>query len=173
MKFNILIKVISIPGELLKPSPRKFVIEILPETESKSQEILTNTDGLTHIIVVPKPDDPPVPSQKNIILNWEKRNCAEIKTNIKNLGVESADPNEYAKKYGPTLISAVELPEIASQAKTEHGYLLAADYKPNYFNSLEGDLHALTLIDLDKEGLSEYKYLVDDSLKKKNSEKQL
>ena len=171
MKFYITIKVISIPGELLKPSPRKVVIEILPEMQSKSNEIIVN--GLTHIILMPKPDDPPVIPQKNAILNWEKINCAEIKTKIKNLGVEPADPNEYAKKYGPTLISAIELPEIASQVKTEHGYLLAADHKPNYFNSLEGDLHALSLIDLDKEGLSEYKYLVDDSLKKKNSEKQL
>ena len=30
-----------------------------------------------------------------------------------------------------------------------------------YFNELEGDLHALKMIDLDKEGLSEYKYILD------------
>lgn len=115
------------------------------------------------IILNPRPDDPVTCLPKNLILNWQKRDCTEIKTNIKNLGIETVDPDEYAQKYGPSLVSAVELPEIASQAKTEHGYLLAADFKPKYFNSLEGDVHALNMIDLDKEGLSEYKYLVDES----------
>lgn len=178
---------ITIPGELLSPQPRKVVIEIVsempqppPPHQPEVQRARNNAEILERyreyqdlsrqMLNNPKQSNQSeAQKQKNLILNWEKRDCAEVKTNIKNLGVESADPNEYAQKYGPSLVATPELPEIASRAKSEHGYLLAADLKHKYFSSLEGDVHALGLIDLDKEGLSEYKYLVEDSLKKKNS----
>lgn len=67
-------------------------------------------------------------------------------------------------------MTSVDLPEIALQAKNEHGLQLAADFGTKYFNSLEGDVHALGMVDLDKEGLSEYKYLVDESLKQQHLE---
>lgn len=35
--------------------------------------------------------------------------------------------------------------------------VLAADHKPSAIYELEGDVHALKLVDIDKEGLSEYK----------------
>jgi hypothetical protein len=123
------------------------------------------------IILNSRPEDPPLHSkQKNIILNWEKRKCCEIKTNLKNLGIERVDPIEYTQKYGTSLVTSVDLPEIALQAKNEHGIQLAADFGTKYFNSLEGDVHALGMVDLDKEGLSEYKYLVDESLKQQQQQ---
>ena len=88
-----------------------------------------------------------------------------ITERITDLGVEKCNPNEYVEKHGESLIQSEAMPEIANKAAVEavekHGKELASQNKIKYFNQLEGDIHALSLIDLDKEGLSEYKYLLD------------
>lgn len=118
----------------------------------------------SRIILNPKPDDPAPPKPKNLIIEWEKMKCV-VKERITDLGVEKCDPNEYIEKFGPDLIQAEKMPEIAHKAAVEavekHGKQLAALNSTKYFNELEGDLHALALIDLDKEGLGEYKYLLE------------
>lgn len=117
------------------------------------------------IILNPKPEDPEPPRPKNLIIEWEKMRCV-VKERITDLGVEKCDPKDYIEKFGPDLIQPEEMPDIANKAAVvaveKHGKKLAAQNSGKYFNELEGDLHALTLIDLDKEGLSEYKYLLEN-----------
>ena len=57
--------------------------------------------------------------------------------------------------------TASELPDIANEVKVLHGIPLASENTHKYYMELEGDIHALALIDLDKEGLSEYKHYLD------------
>jgi hypothetical protein len=93
-------KSITIPGEMLPPPPRKLVIERLPELPDKPQDIhierwLPFKDIKRQVILNPKPSDPVVTKPKNVIINWGKRNCSQINTDIINLGVEKADPLIY------------------------------------------------------------------------------
>jgi hypothetical protein len=164
-------KIVTIPGKLLPPPPRKLIIEKLPEHPDKPQEIhierwLPFKDIKRKIKLNPKKADPKQCKPKNIIVNWSIIPCCEIKQDIKDLGVEQCDPDEYKKVYGEQLIAADELPEIANKVDEKHAKPLAANqdsYK--YFNTLEGDLHALRIIEnelgLDNEGLSEFKHMLD------------
>ena len=106
------------------------------------------------IILNPKPEDPEPPKTKNLIIEWEKMKC-NITERITDLGVEKCNPNEYVEKHGESLIQSEAMPEIANKAAVEavekHGKELASQNKIKYFNQLEGDIHALSLIDLDKE----------------------
>lgn len=124
------------------------------------------------IILNPKPEDPVPRAPKNVIINWEKQKCV-VKERIRILGTENCNPDEYKKTYGEQLIPAEELPEIANKvglkaAQTNSGKVLAAETSHKYFNELEGDIHALKMIDLDKEGLSEYKYILDQIVVEEN-----
>ena len=53
--------------------------------------------------------------------------------------------------------TARELPDFVTEIKTPNGLVLAADYTYNKVHELEGEVEALRLIDLDREGLGEYK----------------
>jgi Ca2+-binding EF-hand superfamily protein len=63
-------------------------------------------------------------------------------------------------RYGNSLKTARELPPFVLEIKPPAGVVLAADYQYNSIYELEGDIQALRLIDLDREGLSEYRSLV-------------
>lgn len=147
-------KVITIPGRMLSPPPRKVVIEKLPELPAKPQDIILERwlpykDVNRKIILNPKPADPVQLKPKNVIVEWEKINCGNVNTEIRHLGVEKADPIVYAQTYGPSLKSSNQLPPIADEVKQVDGVALAAEANNNkYFMGLEGDIHALGLIDL-------------------------
>jgi hypothetical protein len=64
---------------------------------------------------------------------------------------------EYVQRYGATLKQANELPDFVLDIQPPAGVVLAADYKYNQVHELEGDMHALKLVDLDKEGLGQYR----------------
>lgn len=64
---------------------------------------------------------------------------------------------EYVQRYGTSLKTSRELPEFVLDIKTPEGIVLAADYKYNSLHELEGEVAALKLVDLDREGLSEYR----------------
>jgi hypothetical protein len=99
----------------------------------------------------------PRPTPRNCLINWEQPQI-EIKTNYKYLGVEITDPDEYKSKYGPSLVSPKELPELVNEFKVPEGEELAAS-SPNSSKlpTLVGDIHAFGLVDLDENGLSEYR----------------
>lgn len=70
-----------------------------------------------------------------------------------------ADPNEYVKKYGSSLLHSSQIPKDILNIKHPEGIVLAADVEnQNSRIELEGDIDALGLIDdLDEQGLGEYK----------------
>ena len=69
------------------------------------------------------------------------------------------------EKYGANLVT--EMPEFVNEISTpEEVGVLAAEYKTRSLIELEGQLEGFTHIDLDKEGLSEYRsYLLSLGLK--------
>ena len=94
---------------------------------------------------------------KNVIIQWD---APQVKVNkeFKDLGVIRANPAEYVARYGATLKTARELPSFVLEIKPPAGIVLAADSSGNSgVYELEGDVQALRFIDLDREGLSEYK----------------
>jgi hypothetical protein len=52
---------------------------------------------------------------------------------------------------------ASDIPEYVANIKTPDGLVLAANYRYNNLHELEGDIQALRLVDLDREGLAEYR----------------
>ena len=100
--------------------------------------------------------DPVVVKPRNVIVQWEAPPI-QVKKEFKYLGIIRANPAEYVARYGPSLKTSSELPDFVLDIKPPSGVILAADYKPSSVPELEGDLHALNLIDLEKEGLAEYR----------------
>jgi len=142
-------KVITIPGKLLPPPPRKVVIERLPELPNKPQDVhierwLPFKDIKRKIILNPKPCDPVQCKPRNVIVNWEKRQCSKVNTDYKNLGIEVADPQAYLNEHGSSLSHQYDMPEICDEVKKLHGIPLAADHHAPFYHELEGDIHALS-----------------------------
>ena len=86
------------------------------------------------------------------------------------MGVVKADPQEYYNKYKSILTHSSKLPDFVKEMKPPEGILLAADYSPITYE-LEGDIDALRLVDLDREGLSEYRSLLKKNHKSSKSSK--
>jgi hypothetical protein len=63
-------------------------------------------------------------------------------------------------RYGGSIVPSSNLPSFVSEIKTPNGLVLAANYRPNHLHELYGDVHALSYVDLDREGLGEYKHYV-------------
>ena len=99
------------------------------------------------------------------------------------MGVVNANPTDYIQRYGETLKSANQLPEMIKNIPVQgnkyifnyillnfsmyfffkEGIVLAADYHFNHVHQLEGDVEALKLIDLEAEGLSCYRNQLSNS----------
>jgi hypothetical protein len=62
---------------------------------------------------------------------------------------------KYVSKYGNTLVEWNKLPEVARDIKPPTGVVLASEARSN-LPPLEGDVHLLKYVDLEREGLSEY-----------------
>ena len=73
------------------------------------------------------------------------------------MGIVRANPNDYVARYGESLKLSEDLPQIVKDIPSPDGIVLAANYKMNPVHQLEGEIEALKLIDLDSEGLSEYR----------------
>ena len=70
------------------------------------------------------------------------------------MGVTNADPKEYIAKYGTSLKRAHEMPSFVIELEGQYKKLIQEQSLPH---ELEGDVDALRLVDLDKEGLSMYR----------------
>ena len=79
------------------------------------------------------------------------------------MGIIRANPIEYIERYGPNLKSHNQLPEYVLDIKNPQGIELAAESKKEIKFELTGDLDALSLIDLEKEGLGMYKDFLKNS----------
>jgi len=105
--------------------------------------------------------EPVMVKPRNVIIQWEAP-VVQVKKDFKDLGIIRANPAEYVARYGSSLKSSKELPPFVLEIKPPAGIILASDYSESLNNvyELEGDVSALKLIDLDREGLSEYKNFV-------------
>ncbi len=68
--------------------------------------------------------------------------------------------NRYVQRYAQTLKPAKDLPSFVLDMATPKGLVLAANHQPKSNHDLEGDLDALKLVDLDREGLGQYRSYV-------------
>jgi hypothetical protein len=155
-------KLITISGRRLPPPPRKVVVERLAPLPSKPQSILIerwlpyNQVKRRVIFQRASQPDPILIKPRNIIVQWEAPQV-QVKREFKYLGVVRANPAEYVQRYGNTLKTSRELPPFVLDIKTPDGLVLAADTQQSSIYELEGDVEALKYVDLDKEGLSEYR----------------
>jgi len=155
-------KVITISGKRIPPPPRKVVVERLAPLPAKPQSVIIERwlpyAQVKRRVIFQKPAeaDPVVVKPRNVIVQWEAPRV-NIRKEIKYLGVIRANPAEYVTRYGATLKQATELPEFVTDIRTPDGLVLAANYRYNSLHELEGDLQALRLVDLEREGLAEYR----------------
>lgn len=161
-------KLVTISAKRLPPPPRKVIIERLPPLPSQPQSIMIERwlpyKERKRRVIYQKPEaDVIFPKPKNVIIQWEAPSVV-VQKEIRDLGVLRANPVEYVQRYGATLKQYFELPDFVKQIKAPSGLVLAAEWQPSIFD-LEGDVQALSLIDLDREGLSEYKNIARQFLK--------
>ena len=155
-------KVITISGKSIPPAPRKVVIERLAPIPSKPQAVLIErwlpyAQAKRRVIFQrTKEQDAVVVKPRNVIVQWEAPKV-QIKRDYKYLGVVRANPADYVARYGSSLKTSQELPQFVLDIKPPQGVVLAADYQYNNIHELEGDVGALKLVDLDREGLSQYR----------------
>lgn len=155
-------KVITISGKRLPPPARKVVIERLAPLPSKPQSVIIERwlpySEVKRRVIFNKPSeaDPVAVKPRNVVVQWQAPEV-NIKKEYKYLGVIRANPVDYVRQYGASLKVSRDLPSFVLDIKTPEGLVLAADYKYNSLHELEGEVSALKLVDLDKEGLSEYK----------------
>ncbi|CAF0834278.1 unnamed protein product [Brachionus calyciflorus] len=158
-------KVITISGKRIPPPPRKVIIERLAPLPSKPQSVIIERwlpySQVKRKVIFNRTNqaDPVVVKPKNIIVQWEAPQV-QIKREYKYLGVIRANPVEYVERFGNTLTLPKDLPQFVHDIKTPDGIVLAANFRPNSIFELEGDIQALNLIDLDREGLGEYRNYV-------------
>lgn len=157
-------KVINVPGKQVLP-PRKVVLEKLPPVPPKPQSIIIEKwlpyEKVKRKIILEKPCqqvEPPCPP-KNVVVEWEEP-CVNTTKDIKDLGVVNENPEEYKKRYNFNVRQS-ELPDFVLELEKDGIKLKKYHEEEDYVPELEGDIEALKLIDLDKEGLSEYKYLLN------------
>jgi len=103
--------------------------------------------------------DPVIPAPRNVIVQWEPPSVV-IKKEFKDLGVIRANPVDYVQRYGASLKAYVELPEFVKEIKPPVGVVLAAQHVYASLLELEGDVDALNLIDLENNGLAEYRSIL-------------
>lgn len=161
-------KIITISGNKKPiPPPRKVIIERLAPLPSKPQSIIIERwlpyQAVKRRVILQKANGEPILMKpKNIIIQWEPPQVVVAKE-FRFLGVGRANPVDYVNRYGGTLLSYLDLPSFVKEIKPPDNIIQAADHKSNMPYELEGDVHALNLVDLEKEGLLEYKKILTAS----------
>jgi hypothetical protein len=157
--------VISVPGKVLEPAPRKVVVERFGNLPDKPNPLIIERwlpyEEQKRKVVYVKPSEPEPVAQKpkNLIIEWDAPKVV-VNRQIKDFGIIRADPNEYKQRYGATLKTANELPAFIKSIEPPNSPI--TKQKPNNtIYELEGDIEALKLIDLDAHGLSDYKNLIN------------
>jgi len=150
-------KQITIPGKTIPPPARKVIIERLPPTPAKPQQIFVERwlpygQQTQRVVFQACRQGCTIPDPKNVVIQWDAPEV-EIRREFKNLGVHQADPQEYLSKYGSSLVRADALPELALKYSNQQGVQLAANSRAESAIVLEGDVQALKLIDLEANGL--------------------
>ena len=98
------------------------------------------------------------PTLKNLIIDWETvPNAERLNQKLHFLGVESADPQEFMRRYGNELVDTHKLPSFVNElsSKIPNGEVLASSVTQSEF-TLTGDVDALKLVDKSRTNLDEY-----------------
>lgn len=154
-------KVINISGKRLPPPPRKVIVERLAPLPSKPQSVLIERwlpypQVKRRVIYKQQPSvDPVMVKPKNVIIQWEAPQV-NVKKVVRNLGVIRANPSDYVKRYGHQLREADELPDYVKKIRPDFELACQQTQQPRV-PDLCGDVYALNMVDMDREGLSEYK----------------
>jgi hypothetical protein len=161
-------KTIMIPAKKVPPPPRKVIIERLPVIPPPPQSIIVERwlpyEQPKRRVIFEKPAEVELVYEKprNVIIQWDSPDVL-VRREIKDFGIVEANPDEYSSKYAGTLKSHQELPDFVRDIQPPQSLLLAHQYRAPAFHELEGDIHALSLIDLEREGLAHYKHYVQQS----------
>ncbi|CAF0921745.1 unnamed protein product [Brachionus calyciflorus] len=159
-------KVITISGKRLPPPPRKVVIERLAPIPTKPQSVIIERwlpySQVKRRVIYQRSNeqDAFIVKPRNVIIQWEAPQVY-VKKDFKYLGIIRANPVEYVQRYGSTLKTSRELPDFVLDIKPPQGIVLAADFQYNNIHELEGEVQALRLVDLDREGLTQYKSQIE------------
>lgn len=161
-------KTIMIPAKKVPPPPRKVIIERLPVIPTPPQSIIVERwlpyEQPKRRVIFEKPAEVELVYEKprNVIIQWDSPDVI-VRREIKDFGIVEANPDEYSSKYAGTLKSHQELPDFVRDIQPPQNLLLAHQYRAPAFHELEGDIHALSLIDLDREGLGHYRHYVQQT----------
>ena len=153
-------KLIKISGKKMPPPPRKVIIERLPKLPTPPPTIIVERwlpypKQKRNVIFTKETNSNAVrPRQKNVIIEWELPKVY-VKKRYKYCGVTKMDPDAYSNMH-KELIERKDLPDFAQDVDIPDAKDPTVGFNDNPME-LEGDVDALDLIDLDKEGLSEYK----------------
>jgi len=141
---------------------RQLIVEQLPDAPNTSSENIHVERWLAapartrKVIFKPAAAGcaaPAPPTPKNLHIIWEP--CTpENATNFEFLGVDCGSPQAPA---GYAVVSAAQLPEFAKRQAAPNGERWASDVQGEDVPKLVGDLEALKLVDLDREGRGEYR----------------
>ena len=96
-----------------------------------------------NVIFQREPPLPPLAPEKNVIIEWETP-MVKINSNLK-FSYVSADPIEYMKRYGATIVEPSKIPSFLKAIRPLNGERLATDRKKEKIK-LVGNVEALHLI---------------------------
>jgi len=156
-------KHIKIPGKKVTP-PRKVIIERIASEPAKPQNVIIERwlpykQGKRRVVFNKVNDSLNIQGPKNnLLIQWEAPEV-QVKKVVKYLGVEKMSPDEYIQSFGDSLKTKSSLPEFVHDIETpsEVGRLAADVRGRSEVHELHGDLEGFRYIDMDKEGLNEYK----------------
>ena len=156
-------KRITISGKRLPPPPRKVVIERLAPLPAKPQNVIIErwlpyAESKRRVIFNKAAEvKAEVATPRNVIVQWESPRV-NVRKEVKYLGVIRANPAEYVQRYGASLKVHTALPQFVLDIATPQDVgVLAADYRYRSVLELEGQLEGFQYVNLDTEGLSEYR----------------
>jgi hypothetical protein len=156
-------KRITISGKRLPPPPRKVVIERLAPLPAKPQNVIIErwlpyAESKRRVIFNRAAEvKAEVATPRNVIVQWESPRV-NVRKEVKYLGVIRANPAEYVQRYGASLKVHTALPQFVLDIATPADVgTLAADFRYRSVLELEGQLEGFQYVNLDTEGLSEYR----------------
>jgi len=157
-------KRITISGKRNAPPPRKVVVERLPALPAKPQNVIVERwlpyaeGGKRRVVFNKAAAVAEAVAPRNVVVQWEEPRV-NIRQEVKYLGVIRANPAEYVQRYGSDLKVHSAFPKFVQDIATpsEVGQLAWNYRSTGGVWELEGDLQGFSLINLDTEGLSEYR----------------
>jgi hypothetical protein len=151
-------QLVNVEGTPVPPPARKVVLEKLPDQPQKPQNILIEKwlpfKPRTRRVVFQRSCVPPPPNPRNLVIEWEQP-CVQVEQQCVDLGVVDADPETYARQYGPELKRPEEIPPLC-QGPACAGLQRSATWSAADTLRLTGDVEALRRVDLAAEGLADY-----------------